>query len=137
MTEDEIRELLREMSDDPVPAESLRRVRIGVAERTRPRMGTWRWTAAALAASACVVLLVLWLREPAPVRKPTPPVIALNPVVPTKEPAPIPVPQSRKPKPPIRAVARPDTERAAAPEANFVIRIDTPDPDVLILLIGD
>ena len=134
MTEDEIRQLFREMSDEPVPGESLRRVRLAVAERTRPRIGTrWR-SAAVLAAAACVVLLILRLREPAPVLRPVPLVIAREQVVPPKEPAPLPARVPRKPQPSMRAVAQRGVERIPA---TFVIRIETPDPDVLILLIGD
>ena len=82
MTEDEIRQLFREMSDEPVPAESLRRVRVAVADRTQPQIGARWWSAAVLGAVACVVLLMLRLREPAPVQRPAPPVVAREQVVP-------------------------------------------------------
>ena len=35
MTEDEVRLLLRELRDEPVPADSLGRVRLAIAERSR------------------------------------------------------------------------------------------------------
>ncbi len=37
MTEDQIRDLLREMRDEPVPADSVRRVRQLVSERIQAR----------------------------------------------------------------------------------------------------
>lgn len=139
MTEDEIRQLFREMSDEPVPAESLRRVRIAAAERTQPRIGAGWWSAAVLGAAACVVLLMLRLGEPAPVQRPAPPVVAQEQVVPPMQPAPPPARVRRKPQPSVRVVAGRErsVERIPAAGTNFVIRIETPDPDVVILLIGD
>jgi hypothetical protein len=139
MKEDQIRELFREMGDEPVPPESLRRVRLAVAERTRPRIRARWWSAAVLAASACV-LLILWLREPAPVKRPAPSVVAREQqVVPPIQRPPLRAPARRKPQPSTRAVARHErpVKRIPAAGTNFVIRIETPDPDVVILLIGD
>jgi hypothetical protein len=139
MTEDQIRELLREMRDEPVQADSLRRVRIAVAERTQSRTRGWWRAAAVLAATACLVLLALWLRQPAPVRKPSS--IAREHVAPPKEPAALPTPVPVRPKPEsvVRTLAKrkPPIERTPAANGDLVIRIETPDPDVVILLIGD
>ena len=53
MTEREIQDLLREMRDEPVPADSLARVRVGVENRTVRRR--WWKLAAPLALAGCVV----------------------------------------------------------------------------------
>jgi anti-sigma factor RsiW len=139
MTEDEIRQLFREMGDEPLPAESLRRVRLAVAERTQPRTRAWWRSAAALAGAACAVLVILWLREPAAVRKTAPPVVASEEAVRPIELAPPSAGVRRKPQPSVGAVAKKQrrVEKPPATAADFVIRIETPDPDVVILLIGD
>lgn len=132
MTEDEIRELLREMGDQPVPAESLRRVHLAVAERTARRAWRWWWwSAAAVLAAACVVVLMVWPRQPAAVpARPAAPVVAKEQFASPKQVAPEPVPVRR----PVRPVERRPVPAAAA---DVVIRIETPDPNVVILLIGD
>src|SRR5437899_3126399 len=107
MTEDEIRELLREMGDEPVPADSLRRVRLGVAERTRPRTKMWWWRGAAvLAAAACVSLLILWWRVPTPARRLAPPAVGREQTVSPTEPTSPPVRVQPRPQAPIRATAK-------------------------------
>ena len=140
MTEDEIRDLLREMGDEPVPADSVRRVRLAVAERTQPRTAIWWRAAALLAAAACVALLILWWREPSAVWRPAPPAVAREQIVLPTEAASAPVRVQSRPQAPMRAVAkraRRRVERKPATAADVVIRIETQDPDVLILLIGD
>lgn len=119
MTEDEIRGLLRAMKDEPVPADSLARVRLGVAERTRARRW-WGW--GLVAALAAVVLMALLLR---PVDVPVIEVahrVAPPPMVEVA--APVKAPVKRK-------VARRRKSEA------MVVRIETADPDVVILLVGD
>ena len=62
MTEREIQDLLRDMREEPVPADSLARVRMGVDQRRR-RVMPWK----ILAVLAVAVLLVgIW---PAPLLK--------------------------------------------------------------------
>lgn len=131
MNEDEIRELLREMGYEPVPADAVARVRAGVTERLRRRARGW-WFGAVATAAACIVLLAVWLREPAAVPRPAAPVVAMEQPV-LREPE-IVVPEPvRKPVPVRRVVRKP----AAPAPANVVIRIETPDPNVVILLVSD
>jgi anti-sigma factor RsiW len=133
MTEDEVRLLLRELRDEPVPADSLARVRLAVAERSRK--GTWlgkRWRLlGVLAATAMIMLIALWVR---PFRQLSTPDIALVP-------APPPLAISRPTvKAPMSVASKPKKEnrRKAAPTGGGVlVRIETADPDVVILLVGD
>jgi hypothetical protein len=140
MTEDDVRKLLRELRDEPVEADSLRRVRIAVEERTRPRTIRWWWSIAAVGAMACLVLLMMLMREPALVHKPAPRVLTRDHQAPAPE-QPVPLETRVPPKRriPVRAVARQAAPSKTKPVSteNLVIRIETPDPDVVILLIGD
>lgn len=136
MTEDDVRKLLRDMRDEPVPAGSLRNVRLAVARRTKKRPAIWWRAAAMLAAAACLLFLLLPARKPEVVAKPPGPVPVAHRqpqpakvLAPTTAPAPILVQPVRQPR---RAVRKP-----AAPQPGVLIRIETPDPDVVILLIGD
>jgi hypothetical protein len=136
MTEDQIRELFREMRDEPVPPDSKARVRMAVAERTQswPERLRRRWKAvAAVLAPACLLLLVMLMtREQKKVIAPAP--VAHPPVEATVE-TPVPAPA---PQPPIvrarRRIAK--APRVIASNGASLIRIETPDPDVVILLIG-
>jgi hypothetical protein len=147
MTENDIRKVLSEMRNEPVPSESLRRVQLAVAERIQPRPRIWWWWApAAFAAAACAIVLMFWMRtsiRPATPREAAPVRAAANPPQ-TLVRAQPPLVRSRPPQPqpqpaPVRTVSRPrrSAEKPAAPASNIVIRIETPDPDVVILLIGD
>src|SRR5438105_3936839 len=130
MTEDEIRELLREMRETPVPADSLVRVRLGLEDRMR-RRARWKYVWWVLAA-ATVLLSALLFQPSATVRKPAgAKVVARQPEAPPME---LPAPAARLTVRPaiIRKVRRP--EKAPDP---VVIRIETPDPDVVILLVGE
>lgn len=124
MTEQEMRELFRGMRDEPVPADSLARVRMAV-DRRRRRVFPWK-IAAILAMAGCVVAGFLFLR---PVRMP----------VRTVEPAPLEIAQvGPPPEIPVRAVPKPRRVRPRPIEAvpSMLIRIETPDPDVVILLVN-
>jgi hypothetical protein len=134
MTEDQIRELLREMRDEPVPPDSLARVRLGVAERGRARPG-WR-VAAGLLAAACLVLGALLFRPAVPARKPTPAVIARQADVPILRPVQARAADSvKKPRKRPAAHSREQPKRAAPPPG-VLIRIENPDdPDVVILFV--
>jgi hypothetical protein len=131
MTEDEIRELLREMRDEPVPPDSKARVRMAVAERTQswPEKLRRRWKVlAAVVAPACLVLVLMmtWQKK---VDVPPPPVAPAPPVVIAEAPAPAPhIVRAR------HHVSKPP--RVIASNGASLIRIETPDPDVVILLIG-
>lgn len=133
MTEDEIRLFLRELRDEPVPADSLARVRLAVAERSRKTSwlsGRWRMVGV-LAATAMILLIAMWAP---PFRQSTTPDIALVPAPPP------PVIAQPMVKAAIKVVAKPKKEnrRKAAPMGEGVlVRIETADPDVVILLVGD
>jgi len=123
MTEDEIRSLLREMREEPIPADSLARVRLGVEKRSGKRSG-WKWVVP-LALAATVVAGFLLLR------------LAKAPVRPVES-APIEVAQVQPPpETPVRAA--PHSKRVRPEQVKAVpvlIRIETPDPDVVILFVN-
>ncbi len=130
MKEDELRELFREMREEPVPADSLARMRASVDQRIHDRRWLSAWKmAAALVMVGCIVAGYLWLRPAKPVQQMRPPDIAqvLPPVEMPALPE-IPVRSAHRPK---RARPRPAVE--AVPVS---IRIETPDPDVVILLVN-
>ena len=133
MSDDELRELLHEMRDEPVPPDSLVRMRAGLAARVAAR--PWRtWKIAALAlVPACLVLLaflVLWTDEPKNI--PMPPLVARVP-----EPPPITesLPERADRSPVMRRVHRRMQVRKAPEPA--LIRIETDDPEIVILLTGE
>lgn len=134
MTEDRMRQLFREMREEPVPADSLARVRMAVAERTAAR-SRWLWRVIpALALAACAVLAVFVARTP---DVPAAPVVAAvrpgNPLAGYTPPQPRPhVPPTVAP-PAVARLARKPVQRG--PEV--VVRIETSDPDVVLLLVGD
>ena len=134
MNEDEIRDLFREMREEEVPADSLARVRLAVAERTATRPSTWMWrVVAGLLAMAAVVLVLLWNRPPAS----EPSTIARKQDTPATK-TPDPVVRSTVERVPAVPKAAPRRIARKAPDRNGVlIRIETPDPDVVILLIAD
>jgi hypothetical protein len=123
MTEDDVRQLLRELGEEAPPADSLVRVRQRVAERTAAgrRRRVWWWPVlAAAVAAVCLLVVVLSRPQPQP-RMPAPP-----PVVAVVEPPPAPAPP-----PPFRVARKPPKRDG------LVIRMETNDPDVVILLIAD
>lgn len=123
MNEDEMRELFREMREEPVPADSLARVRVGVEQRRR-RAAPWK-ILAAVAAAACIAAGFLFLTPGKPVQPASLPEIAqVTPAAPE-----ISVPPASKPKRARRRALR----TQAVP---VLIRIETPDPDVVILLVN-
>lgn len=135
MSDKEMIELLRGMRDEPVPMDSVRRVRARVTERTEPRFRAWWWIPA-IAAALCTLLVALWL-DRRPAERPQRTVAQEH-----KLPAAPPVITEPKPQPqtPLRAVSRrkPRPVRPARKgDDNILIRIETPDPDVVILLVGD
>ena len=128
MTEREIQDLFREMRDEPVPADSLARVRLGVEKRTGKRSG-WKWVVPlALAASVVAGFLLLRpVKTPVPVEQPSTPVIAQ--VLPPPE---LPIQTTRTAPRPKRVRPRPQRVEVVP----VSIRIETPDPDVVILLVN-
>jgi len=136
MTEREIQDLFREMREEPVPADSLARVRLGVEKRSGKRIG-WKWVVP-LALAASVVAGFLLLRPAKtpipieqPIEQPSKPEIA-QVVIPPPE-LPVQTAQTAQTAPrPKRIRARPQRVEVVP----VSIRIETPDPDVVILLVN-
>lgn len=128
MTENEIGDLFREMREEPVPPESLVRVRVRVDEGIR-RHAPWKIAAWA---AACAVLAVAALmmqtrptarktvRQQVAVHRPAAAPDVVEPV--TVRPAIERKLHKPRPQPPVQPVS---------------IRIETADPDVVILLVSD
>ena len=121
MTEERLRELFREMRDEPVPADSLARVGAGISARITRRR--WLWAGAFGLVPACALVLLLMLRLPAPA-----PLPAVAPIVS----APLVQPAVIRSAP--RRVHRRKQTVASVPAS---IRIETDDPDVVIVLVGN
>jgi hypothetical protein len=132
MNENEIRELFREMRDEPVPADSLARVRAGVDRRIGKRswIGGWK-LAVALVMAGCIVAVFFMLRpgKRVPIQQVSLPEIAQG-LPPVEIPAPPEITARRAPRPK-RARPRPVVEGVPVS-----IRIETADPDVVILLVN-
>lgn len=129
MSEDEIQDLFREMRDEPVPADSLARVRTNVAERTR-RASRWSIAKWALACSAVIVAGML-VQSGAFVQKAVH--VSLSS---SQSERPLPLLPAREPlRPAIRRVRR--RRKPEPPVQTVSIRIETPDPDVVIWLVGE
>lgn len=125
MTEREIQDLFREMRDEPVPQDSLARVRLGVEQRVGKK--SWWKFAVPLAMAGCVVAGFLLLRPaeaPVPVEQPRAPEMA-QVVIPPPELAVRTAPRPKRVRRPQRVEGVP-----------VLIRIETPDPDVVILLVN-
>jgi hypothetical protein len=124
MNEQEMRDLFREMRDEPVPADSLARVRAGV-DRRIARRNWWKLTIP-LAVAGCIVAAFLMLR---PAKTPVRTIEIVQPEIAEVIPA---------PEPPVRSVSRPrPVRRPQRVEGGpMLIRIETPDPEVVILLVN-
>ncbi len=142
MNDNELSELFSEMRDDPVPAESLARVRMAVAGRVQARrrvLGMGWKIAVPLAVAGCIAAVMLRPRPVAPAAAPAPSaIIAVEQSAPVEAPPPKPAVHM-----PVRAVAKPVRHAQEAPASNVdaggahEIRIENPyDPDVVIVLIG-
>jgi hypothetical protein len=153
MTDDSIREMLRELGDEPVPAGSLHRVRAGIEEGIRAGRRRWTWGGLLLAPAAIAVVLAAWFVAAwfVPVRTAPGPAaqkaaaqkdvtIAAAPRIETtnrRESSPAIIEPAVK-RSEHRAVHRMKRVSASPlpPARGLQIRIETPDPDVVILLIG-
>jgi hypothetical protein len=149
LSDDQIRDLLRGMRDEPVPSDSLVRVRTAVGERIEARRRlsyflNWK-VATALLAAGCLALAAVLLRTDAPAPPPVQAKQELPRELPARQPG-IAIPQERKmPRPvvhAVRRVVRPKAEPVlptapSAESSDVLIRIETPDPDVVILLVGE
>ncbi len=119
MTDDGIRELLREMRDDVVPADSLARVRARVEERTGAGRRRW-WLVLVFAA---VLAMVFWPYRPE------------QPVVKVAREVPVITPPAPKPAAVVAKPAR-VAKRLPKPAAEAsTIRIETPDPNVVLIFV--
>jgi hypothetical protein len=129
MNEDEIRDLFREMREDPVPADSLAMVRLSLRDRIQSR-GRWK-VAAWVTACAFVMLAALFMQPRTAIRKTaTPPIAARTPDAP-----PVELPQET-PRMTVRPAIQRHRRRIESSSQPILIRIETPDPDVVILLVG-
>ena len=150
MTEDEIRNLFREMRDEPIPPDTRVRVRAGVAERIQSgswvsRLHGWWKIAGVVVAAASIVAVLLLMRPSTAVHEPAPGVAARQPDAPLEKPAspertaPARVNVLQRARRTARRAARPALHRQETPAAGdgVLIRIETPDPNVVILLVGD
>ena len=128
MTDDRIRELLREMRDEPVPADALARVRARVEERTAPRPGRW-WLVPVFAVVLAVLAMVFWPRHPealvVQVAREAP--IIAPPRLPASKPVAAVVAK------PVRVAKRLQQPVAAAAST---IRIETADPNVVLIFVN-
>lgn len=142
MNEDQMRELFREMREEPVPADSLARVRLAVAGRTSkaPRWKAgWPW-APIVVVAACVALVFLL---PRPAGPPEPPRTVAKHVV-------IALPEVPEPESPAKAGSqtgpalvqmrpepRPEPKPRVHPKQDLSMRIETGDPDVVLFFLAD
>jgi hypothetical protein len=129
MNEDEMRDVFRELRGEPVPADSLARVRVAVDQRIHPRPWWSAWKLAVPAIAGCVVAGFLWLKPVRPIQPVSQPEIAqvfspaVTPALPEVPARPAPRPKRARPRPVAEGVP-------------VSIRIETPDPDVVILLVN-
>lgn len=115
MNDEQLRDALAALRDDPVPFESVR----GRVLTRRRRPALWLWPAAAAAACA-----VLWMAAPRPGAEIAPPPLPVSAKVPAT-----PIRRENPAAPaitPVRAVRR--VEKAEA----FTVKLVTDDPDVVI-----
>ena len=125
MNENEMRDVFRAMREEPAPADSLARVRAAVDQRKRSS-APWK-ILALLAAAACLVAGFVILRPGKPVPKAVPVEIART------LPATAAAPEISVPPAPKAKRARRPRPVESVPVS---IRIETPDPDVVILLVN-
>ena len=134
MNEQEIKGLLREMRDEPVPVDSLVRVRLKLDDRIRRRA---RWRIGAWAtACASVLLAAVFVWQGMQVRD-----------MPRGGPEGLPVVRSEKVQPEelplvaappaVRPAIRRRPHRSVRAPQSLVIRMETADPDVVILLVSE
>jgi hypothetical protein len=130
VSDQSLRELFRELREEPIAADSLARVRAGVrrgiaARRTR----LFAFLALAPAALALIAFFALSPRQPA---------VAPWPLLP---PRPITAPaileQPREQEPIRRRTKSIAQRKRKEPEKPVLIRIETADPEVVILLVGN
>jgi hypothetical protein len=129
MTEDEIRDLFREMREAAVPADSLAQVRLGVKGRIR-RRAHWKIAGWVMAGAMVILAVLLTHRRPA-IHEPATTTMAARRL----DAPPVELPQAT-PRVTIRPAIQRKRRRIEAPSQPVLIRIETLDPDVVILLVG-
>jgi len=131
MNEEQIRDLFREMHGEAVPADSLARVRMKVAARTR-QAGRWKM-AGWVMACALALFAAMLLESGVTIRKAIVPAVVNR--LQAREEA-LPLLPAREPLRPavVRVRRRPRPEPAVQ---TVSIRIETADPDVVIWLVGN
>jgi hypothetical protein len=134
MNEQEIRNLLREMRDEPVPVDSLVRVRLRLDDRIR-RRARWRIGAWAMAC-ASVLLVGLFAWQGMQVREVAQGGPEALPIVRNERPQPEASPLTMAP-PAVRPAIRRRPRRVVREPQSVVIRMETADPDVVILLVSE
>ena len=134
MNQQEIRNLLREMRDEPVPVDSLVRVRLRLDDRIRRRA---RWRIGAWATACASVLLAgLFAWQGMQVRDMPRSEAERLPIVRSEKPEPEELPPSLAP-PAVRPAIRRRPRRVVHEPQSVVIRMETEDPDVVILLVSE
>jgi hypothetical protein len=129
MSDESLRELFRELREEPMAADSLARVRTGVRSRIAARRTRFfAFLALAPVAMALIAFFALTPRRPSDVPWPPLPPLVTAPAIldRTQEEAPS-VPRTS-------SIAR---RKRKEPEKPVLIRIETPDPEVVILLVGN
>jgi hypothetical protein len=140
MNDDQMRELFREMRDEPVPADSLVRVRARVTERTSsaPRR-RFTFAALALAMGLAAIFAVSLIVPKSPPNEETRTVTAKAVEPKIEQVAKPAVAEVRPTRQRVAKKATPAIRRAsqAEPGGAVAIRIETADPDVLIIFLSD
>jgi hypothetical protein len=132
MNDNELHDLFREMREEPVPLESLVRVRVRVEDRIQ-RRAPWRF-AALIGAFAALAVTAFMIEVGPMARKPARPTVARHQPAPAPEEAlPDNLPLTIRPAIELKTL-RP---RPAPAKQIASIRIETADPDVVILLVGN
>lgn len=147
MDEEQLRGMLRELRDEPVPADSLARVRAGIEGKRSARPRIWIW--ALVSAAAAVVLLFGWSVRSGPIQAKR----ALDPVQVANVTEPIPQPLcGAGPQTCVRTHTSAAGHHRVGPRSSGLaphnvrpeptpmppmVRITTDDPDVVIMLVGD
>jgi anti-sigma factor RsiW len=134
--EDKIRQLLHALKDEPVPPDSLVRVRTQIAKRTQRAFwtrlgGPWVWSA------ALTPLFILLLTVGFITYKLQQPIAAIeshNRVAGVPQ---VPIPATATFEAQSVKVRHRPALNQKTPESDISIRIETEDPNVVILLIGD
>ena len=134
MNEQEIRNLLREMRDEPVPVDSLVRVRLRLDDRIR-RRARWRAGAWAMACASVLFAAIFAWQGVADREMPRGGAAAL-PIIGQHEAQPEEVPLTIAP-PAVRPAIRRRPRRVEREPQSVVIRMETEDPDVVILLVSE